>query len=865
MSVSRPIDPDTSKAPRTLGLSAIISVVLPVVIFAAVLVVLFRLLHQYNYHAVLTEVRNTDRSAILLAFVLCAANYAVLAGYDGLALRYIGRDLAFSKIALTAFISYTISQNVGLSVVSGGAVRYRLYSRWGMSATEIAQVILFAGFHFWIGLFFLGGITCISRPDVFAGLLRISVWEAGALGIILVVPIAGYLVLSARGATVRIRGREFAMPKLRLAFSALCISSLDWLLAASVLYAVLPGRHAINYLQGLSTFLAAQMLGVLSHVPGGLGVFETVTVYILSPLYRGSAILGALLVFRLVYYIVPFLFGVLTLILFELRARRHVPAMVLEKLKPLQLVLSSTVPRLLAIAIFVAGALLLFSGALPTAHDRLWWVSDIVPLPILETSHFLNSVLGVLLLVLANGIRRRLRHAYILSLIFLFSGVVVSMVKGLDYEEATYLSITLLLLVMSKEYFRRATEFHWRLEPPQVLLVFGVLVAVSWLGLFAYKHQEYSNELWWQFASLADAPRFLRAIVVASVLFVGIGARSLMRVPAPPANLPGPDELALAANVAERSLDTNANLALIGDKCFLWSEGKQAFIMYRTSGRSWIALGDPVGPAEFHEELIWRFRELADDNEGYCAFYACSAENLPLYLDVGLSPIKLGEEGLVSLDQFSLEGPQAKNFRYVSGKFAREGFTMTVEPAEAVPRMLNELRAISDWWLADKGVKEKGFSLGYFDETYLCRFPMAVVRHGENILAFANLWLGADKQEVSIDLMRYAPDSPNGVMEFLFISLLQWSKQQGYRQFDLGMAPLSGIEARPLAPLWAKVGAYIYRHGDNFYNFEGLRRYKEKFHPHWEPRYLMVSSTVALPVVLTNVSTLIAGGLRGLI
>ena len=140
--------------------------------------------------------------------------------------------------------------------------------------------------------------------------------------------------------------------------------------------------------------------------------------------------------------------------------------------------------------------------------------------------------------------------------------------------------------------------------------------------------------------------------------------------------------------------------------------------------------------------------------------------------------------------------------------------------------------------------------------------PIALVCKDGNILSFANLWCGTSKQEVSIDLMRYGPESPNGIMDFLFLSLFRWAKNDGFRTFNLGMAPLSGIEARPLSPLWAKIGAYVYRHGDQFYSFEGLRRYKEKFHPDWEPRYLMVSSSVALPLILSNVTSLISESSR---
>ncbi|HEU4995192.1 MAG TPA: phosphatidylglycerol lysyltransferase domain-containing protein, partial [Gemmatimonadaceae bacterium] len=132
-------------------------------------------------------------------------------------------------------------------------------------------------------------------------------------------------------------------------------------------------------------------------------------------------------------------------------------------------------------------------------------------------------------------------------------------------------------------------------------------------------------------------------------------------------------------------------------------------------------------------------------------------------------------------------------------------------------------------------------------------------------IAFANLWTAADCAEVSVDLMRYGSDAPNGVMEFMFIELLLWAKAHGYQRFNLGMAPLSGLEARTLAPLWSRAGAFLYSHGEHFYNFKGLRLYKSKFDPNWVPRYLASPGGLVLPRVLANVATLISGGLRGVI
>ena len=160
---------------------------------------------------------------------------------------------------------------------------------------------------------------------------------------------------------------------------------------------------------------------------------------------------------------------------------------------------------------------------------------------------------------------------------------------------------------------------------------------------------------------------------------------------------------------------------------------------------------------------------------------------------------------------------------------------------------MDELRAVSDDWLREKAGAEKGFSLGFFDPAYLRHFPVAVVERAGAIVAFANIWTGGEQAQMSIDLMRYSTDAPREVMESLLSHLMVWGKAQGYRRFVLGMAPLSGFERSPVAPLWNRFGSFLYQHGGTLYNFQGLRAFKEKFHPEWEPKLPRLSGGVEAP------------------
>jgi phosphatidylglycerol lysyltransferase len=293
---------------------------------------------------------------------------------------------------------------------------------------------------------------------------------------------------------------------------------------------------------------------------------------------------------------------------------------------------------------------------------------------------------------------------------------------------------------------------------------------------------------------------------------------------------------------------------------------REAFIMYQISGNSWIAMGDPVGPVDCHQELTWAFREMVDRHDGHTVFYQVADESLPLYVDLGLTLSKLGEDATASLRDFSLQGSDRAELRQALNRTRKNGAVFQVVPRTAVTSIMGDLRRVSDAWLADKSSAEKGFSLGSFSESYIANFDCAVVRVHNEIVAFANLWPAPASAELSVDLMRYVQSAPKGIMDYLFVELMLWGSANGYQCFSLGMAPLSGLEKRSLAPLWHKIGHLIFTHGENFYNFEGLRNYKQKFNPEWQPRYLACPGGWRnLPTALIDVSRLIAGGVTGMV
>jgi phosphatidylglycerol lysyltransferase len=829
-------------------------------LFLAALWVMHRATAAYHYRDIADAVRAVPAGRLAAAILLTALNYLILTGYDALAFRYIRRSLEYRRIAFASFIGYAFSNTIGMSMLAGSTVRYRLYTVWGISTIEITKMIAFYTLTLWLGLFALGGIAFTLEPIAMPAMLGLPFRSVRPLGVLLLMILAGYILATiVRRKPIAVGHVEISLPSPGLSAAQIAVASVDWMLAASAMYVLLPASApALPAFFGI--YLLAQVAGLVSQVPGGLGVFESVVLTLLAPAVSAPEALGALVVYRMVYYVLPLGIAAALLGVFELvRVRSQAAQMV----RFIGQGIPAVAPPALAVTIFAAGALLLFSGATPGIPERLAWLKDILPLPLVEASHFFSSLVGSALLLLAWGIRRRLDAAYHLAVILLGAGILFSLARGLDYEESLILAVMLGALLLSHRFFYRpASLLGERFSPAWIAASVAVIAGSLWLGAFAYRHVEYSQELWWQFTLDGDAPRFLRASVGAIALAVLVGTLRLFRPAPPEPSAPAKEEIAKARPLIDASTDTTAHLALLGDKRLLFSESGSSFIMYGIEGRSWVAMGDPIGLPEEGKELVWRFRELSDHHGGWPVFYEAGAENLPLYLDLGLTPVKIGEEARVLLADFSLDGGRHKGLRYAYAHMMREGAVFAVLPPGDVAPLLPELRAISDAWLAGKNTQEKRFSLGFFSDAYVAQCPAAVVRQEGRIVAFANIWAGA-REELSLDLMRHRPDAAPGIMEFLFVALMLWGKDQGYRWFNLGMVPLAGLEDRSLAPFWNRLGAQVFRHGEHFYNFQGLRQFKEHFDPQWRPKYLISPGGFVLPYILANIASLISGGLKG--
>lgn len=846
---------------HTLGL------LFTLLLFVLGLIACWHLLQQLDRDALLAAIHDIPSSHLLTGVIATLVGFAGLAGYEWSACRFAGVSLPLPRMVLGNFCAFGIANAIGLSLLTGGSVRYRLYSRDNVSTADIARITLFTSLALGCALPVLAALAALSDLPAAALALRLPASMIQMLAIAVLLLTAGALAwLASRrlpgaptpgSVEIRLFKGSVRLPTLRLSALQLLFTLVDVCAAASVLYLMLPAAPPLGAF--LLVYLLALAAGVLSHVPGGVGVFEAVMLAAFAGQLDAAPLAAALLLYRLIYIGLPLVAACLTLLVME--ARQFLPAgrQALNSA-------SGLAAPILALLVFLSGMVLLFSGATPAIDERLALLHFLAPPPLIEASHFAASLVGVLCLILAQGLRRRLSAAWALTMVLLVGGATLSLLKGVDWEEASLLGVTALFLGLFRPSFYRPSRL---LDMPFSPVTLGVstcvLVASVWLMLFAYQDVPYQHELWWQFALDANAPRALRATLGSGLLLAGLALTWLLHPARPIVDQPSEEELLRAAEIVRASHQPDGGLVLTGDKGVLFHPEGDAFLMFARYGRSLVALFDPIGPAQRRAELIWQFRDLCDLHRARPVFYQVRAENLANYMDIGLSALKLGEEARVDLARFNLEDKNKamKDLRYTLSRGQRDGLSLQVYERGAAP--LEQLRAISDAWLQGKQGREKGFSLGRFDPDYLRHFRIAVIHAQGRPVAFANLLETDERRVGSLDLMRAHPHAPKLTMEFLFLNLLLHFKQLGYECFSLGMVPLSGLQPRRGAPLMQRIGALVFNSGEQFYNFQGLRRFKEKFQPEWEPRYMAVPSGLDPVVALADTAALIAGGFAGLI
>jgi phosphatidylglycerol lysyltransferase len=526
--------------------------------------------------------------------------------------------------------------------------------------------------------------------------------------------------------------------------------------------------------------------------------------------------------------------------------------------------------RFSALMTFLMGMINLFSALQPTPQSRLAIIEPIFPLEVRHGSRITSALAGFALILLAVSLWRRKRTAWILTISLLGISCIADLIKGLEFEEASLAFGILILLLLLRHSFDAISDRPSTRQGLVVLATAFLFTMIYGIAGFYLLDRHFSVHF-----SIMQAIRQTIVMFTAfynpgiepltgfgryfagSIYIIGLGTLSfslvmlirpvLVRQPATR------EEKERAEDIVQQYGRTAlARATLFDDKSYFFA-GDHTVIAYAARGRSAVVLGDPIGPQEHVAESILAFRDFCTHNDWTPAFVSTLPDYLDDYKAAGFEAVCIGYEAIVSLKEFSLEGSKNKAIRNAVSRMERLGYNTEVFQPPLENDLLRSLRDISDAWLTLHHGGEMHFSDGWFDDDYIRNGPVITVINQEGSLdAFANLVSEYQKNELSIDLMRHYPDIANGMMEFLFVRMLQWAKEQGFATFSLGLSAIIGVGEKPDDPRLEQALHTISEYLSRFYNFKGLHHFKENFHPNWEPRYLVYPGVASLPLVMNT-------------
>lgn len=518
------------------------------------------------------------------------------------------------------------------------------------------------------------------------------------------------------------------------------------------------------------------------------------------------------------------------------------------------------------------GIVNLWSSVFPGDPRRIEWLNLFMPIEMRSDAHIFSALCGFLFLTMAVHLRRRKRMAWLMTIGLCVISVISHMIKGLDYEECV-LAIILLgqLLLMRKTFTARSDRPTIKQGSRYAIAALGFTLLYGTLGFSMLDgHFSIDGQLhhfgWLDSFTQTLAVIFTvdnagllpntqyAALFIDSIYIVGLstlvyGLWMLLR-PVLIKNLSKADRLLVHQIIDTYGNSSLARLALLPDKEYYFSPTRSSVIAFVVKGRAALVLGDPIGPIDDRMETIYSFREFCRSNDWFPAFYEVMPDHLEFYKNMGWHWIQIGEEAIVDLHTFHLKGKSNQSLRTAMNRLTKTGHRLVVHQPPISLELIEQLKPVSDEWLSHKNGSEKQFSIAWFDRRHLENYPIAVVYDADNqIIAFTDLLSGYNKKEVTIDLMRHRGSVENGTMEFLFVSLLNHFKAEGYDTLSFSLSPLAGVGMTTTSPAIEKGLRRFTKYLNHFYNFNGLHQFKHKFQPNWEPRYLVYPSLKCLPEI----------------
>lgn len=758
--------------------------------------------------------------------------------YDFVLVTLLPRKYSKMQIIQAGFIANTFANIGGMGGVVGASIRLLFYGNEEVKKKDLLYALSK------IGLFLLSGLSVLSVITLVFFMVPSYTQQVYSYWPWLVIcalylPLLWFLTNSKKYTFFT----DLSMKKKAVLVFA---STMEWL--ASGCAFVLIGwllNEPVDVMKLFPVFIIASIVGIVSLIPGALGSFDLVMILGMNALGINSELAIAwVLFYRIAYYFVPFFLAVLILMSHGLRKLNlffeGIPAMAIRKVAHITLV----------VFVYLAGLLLILTAAAPNVGDHIKLVHDAKSFGFVFLSQLTAVTYGFILIGLGRGIERKTKKMYLVTVVVLVCAIINTLLRGVSLKQTLILGIVLLCLLLARrEFYRVKFVYTWSRAFIDTVIFSGAISVYLWIGIYNRPSLRRPHVVpdWMIVKSQEIWVLGIMGILIAGLILALLYVYTIYTTETLGSSY---NKAKIEQHFATYGGNDVSHLVHLRDKYIFWSSDNKLMFIYRTYADKMVIMGNPIGDLSYTQTAVEELMIRADQFGYRPVFYEIDEAMIAMLHEHGFDFMKIGEQGYVDVMNFTLTGKKKKGLRAALNKIEREEFVFEMIQPPFSEEFMAELQAVSDNWLGNR--KEKGFSLGFFDESYVQAAPVAIVKNSVGrIVAFATLMPSHTEELASIDLMRHSDEAPSGIMDFLFVNLYQWSQANDYQEFNLGMSPLSNVGASRYAFVSERIAGLIYRFSQDFYGFQGLRNYKNKFVYDWRPRYIAFrkSSSIAFTMI----------------
>ncbi|MDR2426891.1 MAG: phosphatidylglycerol lysyltransferase domain-containing protein [Endomicrobium sp.] len=825
------------------------------IIFISALALFHNELKNLSYTDIINSLKAIPSTRVFVALCLALTYYLLLGGYDIVAFKYIDAKVPLKPkdILFTCFVSNVLGNNTGYSMLFGGSIRYRLYSFHNVSIVDVTKVLFFSSATIWLGLLAIGGLVFTFTPVSLAGITKFT-FSTRPVGILFLIILSAYVLFSVfQSKPIKFFKWKISFPNIKIVIAQIILATGDWVVASLTLYMLMPAGE-FPYFILIKVFLISQLLGIISQVPGGMGVFETAIVFLLPQAAENPAVMGGLLAYRAVFYFFPLSITLFMLASYEIvRMSKKID----EKMRIFGKTVSSVIVQILAVSTFLAAMIAMFSTSTPFGAAKLRAILNYVPMWLLDLSHFLLSTTAAALLFLSRGLQLRIKNSYIWTCFLMGLTMILLILTAQPAAVHAGFAVLFVALLFSKKYYYREVPLiDTAFNPWWFSAIGGVFVISVWIGFFVNRQDIFSwihLEIFFDnMFSQNDAARFLRAAFGVGVVLVIVAVEQFVRSFF---NKPVVFDMKDITNIVNTSDYSYAFNALSGDKKFVVNKDKGAFIMYAPIRNNWIALGDPVGDAKKKSELLWKFKELTDDEAVKPAFIGIDHKNMHIYEDIGLDVFNIGQEAKVPLRMLNRNEEVVKYFDKISLEVEAEGYVHEIISPQEFDKNRETYAAINEEWIKNSNYIKRNFIPGKYDEQYMKKMNFGIIKKDGKMCAFSVIAASKSGYEASSGVVRHT-GCEEKVFEYILFKNMLWAKSNGYKWFDLGLTYVPNSDNdNDIIKRFAKMFTFA-EHFD--YDLAKLKEFKNKFYPIWHNKYIALRPDKYIMMFVRNFTALIA-------